>query len=258
MRIRVLGTLMLLCALTLAPVVANRAEAQSQAAEKPVLYTYVSEWAIPRAMWSDYLKSEADDEGMLKKAIGDGSLIAYGSFEILNHQEGLPTHGTWFQAGSMAGILNFLEVLRKTPGATSAPYAAAKHWDYILDSRDYAAHSGTFTNGYLRVGRWRAKDGSSDPGGKIMKSTIVALCEKLMADGALHSYEIDQEAVHSEAPGILFVAMVTNGPEGLDKFNQYVEEAEKKEPAAWAGFGSTVTETGHSDFLARVPSTTHK
>jgi hypothetical protein len=258
MRIRILGTLMVLCALTLAPVVANRAEAQSQVAEKPVLYTYVSEWAIPRAMWSDYLKSEAEDQGMLKKAVADGALISYGSYEVLNHQEGLPTHGTWFQASTMAGILTFLEVLRKTPGATSAPFAAAKHWDYILDSRNYGAHSGTFTNGYLRVGRWSAKEGSGDGAGQIRKATIVALCEKLMADGALHSWEIDEESVHSQNPGTIFIALVTNGPEGVDKFDQYVEEAEKKDPASWAGFSGTISQAGHTDFLARVTTMNHK
>jgi hypothetical protein len=258
MRIRVSTMLMVLCALTLTPVVANRSVVQAQTAEKPVLYTYVSEWTIPRAMWGDYVKSEKEDADLLKKAVGDGTLVAYGSFEVLNHQEGAPTHGTWFSAGSMAGILNFLDVLRKTPGATSAPYAAAKHWDYLFQSRDYASHSGTFANAYLRVGSWHAKTGSSDPDGKIMKSTMGALCEKLMADGALHAYQIDEEAVHSGDPGTLFVALLTNGPEGLDKFNEYVDAAEKKDPAAWAGFSTTVVETGHTDMLARVTTMTHK
>jgi hypothetical protein len=258
MRIRVFAMLMVLCALTLAPVVANRSVVQAQNAEKPLLYTYVSEWTIPRAMWGDYLKSEKEDADLLKKAAADGALIGYGSFEVLNHQEGLPTHGTWFQASSIAGILNFLEVLRKTPGATSAPYAAAKHWDYILQSRNYAAHSGTFTNGYLRVGTWHPKAGANDPDSKIMKATMGALCEKLMADGALHSYEVDEETVHSGEPGTLFVALITNGPEGLDKFNEYVDAAEKKDPAAWAGFGTTIVATGHTDMLARVTTMSHK
>jgi hypothetical protein len=258
MRNRVFGMLVVLCALALTPVVANRAVVQAQNAEKAPLYTYVSEWTVPRAMWGDYLKNEAEDNELLKKAVADGSLIAYGSFTVLNHQEGLPTHGTWFSAGSMSGILKFLEALRTTPGATSAPLAAAKHWDYIMESRNYAAHSGTFTNGYLRVGSWHPRAGASDPDSKIMKATMGALCEKLMADGALHAYQIDEEAIHSTDPGTLFFALITNGPEGLDKFNTYVEEAEKSNPAAWAGFGTTVDDKGHTDMLARVTSMTHK
>jgi hypothetical protein len=258
MRIRTVGMLLVLCAFMFAPLSANRAVAQSQSAEKPVLYTYVSEWSVPRAMWGDYLKEEAADTDMLKKAVADGTLIAYGSFAVLNHQEGAPTHGTWFSAGSLANILKFLESLRTSPGATAAPYAAAKHWDYLLQSRNYSYHSGTFTNGYLRVGTWRPKAGSNDPDGKIMKATMAALFEKLLADGALHGYQVDQETVHSEDPGTLFFAIVTNGPEGLDKFNAGLEESEKNNPAAWAGFASTIDTTGHRDTLARVGSLTHK
>jgi hypothetical protein len=248
----------LLCVLTIAPLCANRALAQSQSAEKPVLYTYVSEWAVPRAMWGDYLKSEAEDTDMLKKAVADGTLVSFGSFAVLNHQEGAPTHGTWFSAGSLTNILKFLEVLRNAPGATSAPFAAAKHWDYLLQSRNYASHSGTFTNAYLRVGTWHSKAGSSDPDGKIMKATMVALCEKLLADGALHGYQIDQETVHSGDPGTIFVALITNGAEGLDKFNTVLEETEKANPAGWAGFGGTVDPAGHRDTLARIDTMTHK
>ncbi len=258
MRMRTVGMLLVWCVCTLAPLSGNRASAQSQAAEKPIQYTYVSEWTVPRAMWGEYLKNEAADNDLLKKAVADGSLISYGSFTVLNHQEGSPTHGTWFSASSMAGILKFLETLRTAPAATSEPFAAAKHWDYILQSRNYASHSGTFTNAYLRVGNWRAKSGGNDPERKIMKATMVALCEKLMADGALHGYQVDEEAVHSEDPGTLFVALITNGPEGLDKFNSELEESQKSNPAGWAGFGTTIDPAGHRDTLARISTMTHK
>jgi hypothetical protein len=158
----------------------------------------------------------------------------------------------------MANILKFLEGLRTAPAATAPPLAAAKHWDLILESRNYNSHSGTFTNGYLRVGNWRAKAGSSDPDGKIMKATMVALLEKLLADGALHGYQIDEETVHSSDPGAFFIAIIANGPEGIDKFNAAIDEGEKNNPAGWAGFGSTVDPAGHRDFLARVSTMTHK
>jgi hypothetical protein len=59
MRIRSVGTLLVLCAITLVPLITSRASAQSQNAEKPPLYTYVSEWTVPRAMWAEYLKGDA-------------------------------------------------------------------------------------------------------------------------------------------------------------------------------------------------------
>lgn len=258
MRNRSMSIFLGVCALALMTMGAKPAAAQSPSAEKPRMYTYVSEWSVPRGMWEDYLKNEAADNDMLKKAVGDGMLTAYGTFTVLNHTEGAPTHGTWFSAGSMANILKFLEVLRTAPAATAAPFAAAKHWDYVLESRDYNYHSGTFTNGYLRVGNWRAKAGSSDPDNKILRSTMVALLEKLLADGALHGYQIDEETVHSSDPGGLNIAIIANGGEGIDKFNMALDESQKSNAAAWAGFGSTIDPTGHRDTLAKVPSMTHK
>ena len=134
--------------------------------------------------------------------------------------------------------------------------AAAKHWDYILSSRLYNTHSGTFTNGYLRVGRWAPK--ASDPDGKLLNSTMAPLLEKLFADGALHDYQIDQEDVHSTTPGTTFIAINANGAEGLDKFEAALDETEKSNPAAWVGFGTTLEEKSHTDFLARVSSSTNK
>lgn len=255
---RFIGARVLLCAFTLALLCANGAWAQSQSAEKPVSYTYVSEWGVPRAMWADYQKIAAADNDMMKKAVADGTLTSYGSFSVLNHQEGMATHGTWFSAGSMANILKALEGLRAAPAAVAPPLAASRHWDYILSSRNYNSHSGAFANGYLRVGNWRAKAGSSDPDGKILKATMVALLEKLLAEGALHSYSVDTETIHSSDPGGFDVAVVTNGGEGLDKFNTALDEAVKSNPAGWAGYGSTVDTNGHRDFLARVDAMTNK
>jgi len=225
---------------------------------KPVMYTYVSEWSVPRAMWEEFLKNETLEAEMYKKAVTDGTLTSFGSYTVLNHSEEGATHGTWFSSGSMASILKFLEELQSAPGTSAAPLLVAKHWDHIFQSRNYNAQSGAFTNGYLRVGTWHPRAGSKDADGKVVKSTIVALCEKLMADGALHAYQIDEEAVHTSDPGTLFFGLVMNGGEGLDKFNAALEEAQKSNSVAWAGFGAAIETVGHRDMLARVTAMSHK
>jgi hypothetical protein len=249
---------LLVCLAVSALMVANSAKAQSAPAEKPPVYTYVSEWAVPRAMWADYKKEDDADGEVLKKAVADGMLISSGSFAVLNHQEGAPTHGSWFSATSMANLMKVLEGLRNAPGATSPVLAASKHWDYILSTTNYNGHSGTFTNGYLRVARWPAKAGASDPDGKILKATMVAILEKLFTDGALHSYTIDSEIVHSEDPGTNFVVLVANGAEGLDKFNAAITEMGKNNPALGAAYGTLIDTRGHRDTLARVSTMTSK
>jgi hypothetical protein len=80
----------------------------------------------------------------------------------------------------------------------------------------------------------------------------------MMASGALHAYQIDEETVHSADPGTFFVVVVTNGADGLDKFYNMLDEAEKSNPAAWAGFDSTIDPAGHRDMLAHVSTMTHK
>jgi hypothetical protein len=248
MRIRSIGALALLCAL-IVPISADRATAQSK--EKPAQYTYVSEWTVPRAMWGDYLKGDAADNETMKKALSDGSITSFGSFAVLTHQEGEPTHGTWFSASSISNLLKVLETLRNAPDATSAPLAAAKHWDFILESHDYAGHAGTFTNGYLRVGRWAPHPGSTDTDG-ILRATMVPLLDKLVADGALHSYTIDRENIHTGPLGTIFLVIIANGPEGIDKFDAAIEEAEKANPATWAALRGALDEKGHTDSLSKV------
>ena len=247
----------LICLVGLAIISVEPALAQA-AAEKSPMYTYVAEWTVPRAMWADYEKQQAAGNDAMKKLVADGTLVSYGDFAVLNHQEGAPTHGSWFSASSMANLMKVLEGLRAANTATSPVLAASKHWDYILTSRTYNAHSGTFTNGYLRVATWMGKPGAGDSGGKVLKASMVALLEKLLAEGALHAYTIDQETVHTMDRNAFFVVMVTNGAEGLDKFDAALEEMNKSNPTALAAFGSLIDEHGHTDVLARVSTTTHK
>ena len=248
----------LMCAAAFLLAAATPAKAQSASMEKPAIYTYVSEWAVPRAMWADYKKEDDTDLESMKKAYSEGTIISYGSFTVLNHQEGSPTHGTWFTATSMANLMKFLDGLRSSPGATAPVLAASKHWDFILTSTEHNGHAGTFTNGYLRVARWPSKAGASDPEGKIQRATMVNILEKLLADGAIHSYTIDEEVVHSEDPGTAFVVFVANGAEGLDKFDAAVNDLRKNNPVALAAYGSLIDARGHRDTLARVTTMTNK
>ncbi len=228
------------------------------AAEKPVVYTFVMEWDVPRAMWGDYDKQMATTDETLKKSVDDGTLISYGMFSTVLHQDGAANHGTWMTSSSIANLMKVLDVLRASPTSTSPVVSASKHWDYLVSGRDYAAHSGTFTNGYLRVATWISKESANDPGGKIEKASMVALCEKLMADGALHAYSIDREIIHTMDANAFFVVLVTNGPEGLDKFNAAVDDMGKNNPTALAAFRSLLSDSGHRDTLAKVTTTTHK
>src|SRR5215475_15656618 len=103
MKMRVcLVSCQLVCGLALMLMSARPAHGQSSGSAKPTVYTYVSEWAVPRAMWADYKKEDDTDIEAMKKAMAEGLIVSYGSFAVLNHREGAPTHGSWFTANSMA------------------------------------------------------------------------------------------------------------------------------------------------------------
>jgi hypothetical protein len=259
MRNRSFSMLFVLCTFAVGGLLTGSlAKAQSSGTEKPALYTYVSQWCVPRNMWADYNKMQAAGDESMNKAVADGAIVGWGRYSVVSHQEGQTTHGTWYSSRTMAGLMKMVEGLLAAPGSVSPSLVASKHWDYIMVSHEYAARAGSFKNGYLRVGTWNSKAGSSDPDGKIAKATMLGLLEKLMADGALHGYQIDEEAVHSADPGAFFVVIIANGAEGLDKFYDGLDAAEKANPAAWAGYGTLVDEHGHRDMLARVDAMGHK
>jgi len=228
----------------------------AQPAQKKAQYTYVSQWGVPRGMWAEYEKSAAVDVDILGKAVVDGTLVSFGTYSVLAHQEGQPTHGIWFSAMSMAGLMKGLEALRAAP--QSPVLGSSKHSDVILRSTDYNGHAGTFKNGYLRVGTWNYKAGASDPGGQVTKATMSGMFEKLLDEGALHAYQIDTETVHSADPGAVNLVIIANGAEGIDKFDAAIDEMQKTNPAGEKAFGSLFTESGHRDMLARVDMMTHK
>lgn len=258
MRNRFLGLSVAVCLCIGTVIGLSERRASAQTSEKPAVYTFVMEWDVPRAMWADYEKQMAATQDTLKKAVDDGTLVGYGMFSTITHSEGAPNHGTWISASSEANLMKVLDVLRASPASTSPVIVASKHWDYLVSSRDYAAHAGTFTNGYLRVATWVSKDSASDPGGKIEKATMVAMLDKLMSSGALHAYSIERENVHTMDANAFFVVLVTNGAEGLDKFNAAVEDMDANNPTALAAFRSLVADSGHRDTLAKVTVTVHK
>jgi hypothetical protein len=231
--------------------------AQSAAAEKPALYTYVSLFAVPRAQWSDFEKAEMSDESEMKKLAADGTIVGWGTFVRVAHQEGEPTHGDWFSATSQANLMKALEALIGTGTAKDPVYMNTKHWDEIYESRDYNRQPGTFTNAYLRVGLFKYKEGSPQAA-EITRASFIKVLDGMVADGSLHGYQIDREAVHTRDANSFSIVLFTNGAEGLDKFTDAIANMAKKDPAGTLGFESNIDEKGHIDELYRVPSMTNK
>ena len=146
-----------------------------------------------------------------------------------------------------------LEALYAEPGATTAPVeGASKHWDYIMISRIYNQRSGKSEGGYLAGDHWDVKAGDMHAYTELMKSDLVPVLDKLLADGAITSYGMDTEDYHQQKLGRVTFYFTTSDSAGLDKANEAFQQVYEKNAAFGAAFRSLTEREGHSDFLARL------
>ena len=244
-----------LCALGMAAVIVAPTSAQtSEVKEKPPMYSYISNWAIPRAQWSDMAKADEADRPALEKALANGTIVGYGSDVNMVHTLDGETHDQWWSAMSMAGVINVLEQFYQS-NSTNSPVlsSATKHWDELYVSRFYNWHPGTIKDGYAHVSFYQLKpDASDDAVETLSKNLVVPLLEKQLAAGTIAEYEIDTQAVHTEAPGTFVIVYLATHADGLDKVNAALDEEIKSNPMGGMGFQSMVDLSAHHDDLAHA------
>jgi hypothetical protein len=246
------------CVLAMSAVWAAPARAQmSEAKEKPPMYSYVSFWNIPRAQWAEMAKADEADRAILDKAVASGTLVGYGHDTNLVHQPDQPTHDGWWSATSLAGVLSVLEQFYKSGSATSPVLeSSTKHWDAIYVSRHYNWHSGSWKGAYTHGSYYKLKaDAPENAVETLSKGLLVPFFEKLLADGTIHEYEVDTEAIHTEAPGAFWIFYLATNAESLDKVNAALFETLKTNPLVGPAFGSMIDFTAHRDYLVRTNAT---
>jgi hypothetical protein len=158
---------------------------------------------------------------------------------------------------SMAGLLNVLDQFYKS-GSASSPVleSATKHSDSIFVSRYYNWHSGSWKELYTHGSSYKVKPSAPDEAVETLsKGTIVPLLEKMLADGTIHEYEVDTEAIHTEAPGTFWIFYLAANAEALDKVNAAVRESFKSNPLGGPAWESLVDFADHRDYLARTSAT---
>ena len=252
-----LGTLFVgVCALAWIAVAVTPARAQ-EVKEKPAMYSYISNWVLPRAQWAEMEKGNATNQKTLEKAFASGTIVGYGADSTLIHEAEGETHDNWWSAMSMGGLLNVLEQFYAS-GTTASPVlvSATKHWDEVYVSHYYNWHPGTFKNVYTRVGAYKLKASAPDDAvGSLSKNLVVPLLEKLLSDGTIHEYEVDEQAVHTHAPGTFLIVYIASSGEALDKVDAAVRDMLKTNPLGGSAFGSMTDSEAHRDGLFRTTAT---
>jgi len=243
------------CALAMGAVWTVPARAQmSEVKEKPRMYSYIGFWNIPRTQWGEMAKADAADEKIVQKALADGTIVGYGFDVSLIHQPDGATHDGWWSAMSLAGLLNVLDQYYKSGSATSPVLASStKHWDNIYVSRYYNWHSGSWKDVYTSGGCFKLKPDAPDNAiDTLSKNIFVPLMEKMMAEGAVHEYEVDTEAYHTQPVGTFCVFEIVANAEALDKVSAAVRESFKSNPTYGPAFESMIDWSGHRDDLVRT------
>ena len=231
--------------------------AQNEVKEKSPIYIYVGEWSIPRAQWGEMEKSESADQSELQSAMSSGTIIAYGFDTNLVHQPDGPTHDSWWVSTSMAGVLNMLDQFYKAGSSTTPVLASAtRHDDSIDTSRYYNWKPGTYKGAYTHGSTYKLKaDAPDDAVGLLSKNFLVPFLERMMSEGAIVEYDIDTEAIHTQAPGTFLLFYTTATAEGLDKVSQGLQQMLKASPLDGPAFGSMIDFTAHRDYLTRTNAT---
>lgn len=233
------------------------ASAQTEVKEKPPMYSYVGNWAIPRAQWSEMEKSTEADNAMLQKAMAAGTIIGYGDDLVVVHQEDGETHDDWWSSMSMAGLMNVLDQFYKSGNSTTSVLSSAtKHWDNIFVSRYYNWKPGSWKGIYAHGAMYRLKpDAPDDAVAMLSKNLFVPFMEKLLADGTIYEYEVDTEAIHTENPNTFYLYYICSNAECLDKVNTALQGWMKANPMGGPTLGSMIDFSSHRDVLLRSNAT---
>ncbi|HVO79071.1 MAG TPA: hypothetical protein VMT39_03585 [Candidatus Bathyarchaeia archaeon] len=249
--------LILMCVVAALAALALPMCAQTEVKEKPPMYSYVGEWAIPRAQWAEMDKTAAADDAMLQKALASGTIIGYGDDRIIVHQSDGITHDDWWSSMSMAGLMNILDQFYKSGNSTTPVLdSATKHFDVIYVSRYYNWKPGSWKGLYGHGGVYHLKaDAPDDAVAMLSKNLFVPFMEKLLADGSIVEYEVDVEAIHTDNPNMFFLYYLCTNAECLDKVNTALQGWMKANPMGGPALGSMIDFSTHRDVLVRSNAT---
>jgi hypothetical protein len=248
-RLSIILSMLVLGALTMP----SRAAAQQPPQQPPgqLVFTYVTQWNVPRAQWADMGKVFADLKPTVNRLVDDGTLTGYGFFENLVRTENSGTHGVWIEAGSISGILQALAALQ--PKTTASPVLVnAKEHDEFLRSTTNGSKSGTFQNGYLWVASFPMKQGHAADWNNVFGRVVKPVLDQLLADGTLAGYRYEGTLIHHSEGSWSTYAYFGLSSDASD----HVETAMRAALGANLGSGALVDanmrDEGISNTLARI------
>ncbi len=240
---RIAGLLVLGLAVMLVPA------ALPQMEPTPTVYTYVSQFQIPRANWAQYSEdTEKSFVPVVEKSLADGTILSWSTFEQVIHTPEGYTHGAAWSSNTIAGLMN---------GPRPGQIAATKHEDLLMQTRMY--HGGSGTEAYLRVVCSLAKADKPEGYTAMLKKLLVPTFEEQVKKGVATYYGVDEQYVNTSAPSLRCVVITYPNAEGMDKWATAISTTMSKwSPAERAEFAGATVPDSRRDILARITHSGHK
>lgn len=219
--------------------------------EQPTVYTFVSQFQVPRANWAQY--SENTDKTFVpiaEKMVADGTILSYSTFETIVHTPEGYTHGAAWSSATISGLTKVLDEVRKV-GPQPGQIAATKHEDLLMQTNMYTMGSGGAA--YLRVVCSNAKPEKPEGYGVALKKYLWPTFEDQVKKGVASYVGFDAQYVNTVAPSLRCVVVTYPNAESMDKWVTAVNATLGKMSAADrdAFYGSQVTDS-RRDLMARI------
>jgi hypothetical protein len=248
---RIAGMLVFVLAVMLVPA------ALPQMEPTPIVYTFVSQFQIPRANWAQYSEdAEKTIVPIMEKLAADGTILSWSTFEQVVHTPDGYTHGAAWSSTSISGLMKVLDEVRKA-GPRPGQIAATKHEDYLMQTTMY--HAGSGTPAYLRVVCSNAKADKPEGYTTMLKKLLVPTFEEQIKKGVATYYGVDEQYVNNSAPSIRCVVITYPNADGMDKWAAAINTTMSKwSPAERAEFAGATVPDSRRDIMARVTHSGHK
>lgn len=225
---------------------------------QPVVYTFVSQFQVPRANWAQYAENtEKSFVPIADKMVADGTILSYSTFEHIVHTADGYTHGAAFASTSIAGLTKVLDEVRKA-GPQPSQVAATKHEDFLMQSTMYLG-GGSGKPAYLRVVCQTAKPDKPEEYAAALKKYLWPMAEDQIKQGVVGYVGFEFQYVNTIAPSTRCLVINYPSADAMDKWATAVNATfAKMSPADRdAFFGSTVTDS-RRDIMARITHSGHK
>jgi len=248
-----LGLLFVILAVGGAPI------AVSQMEQAPLVYTFVSQFQVPRANWAAYSEdTEKTFVPIAQKLVADGTILGWSTFEQIVHTPDGYTHGSAWSSTSLSGLMKVLDEIRKV-GPRPGQIAATKHEDLLMQTAMYHAAAGGGSATFLRVICSNVKPDKPGEYVAVLKKFLVPTFEDQLKKGSATYYGVDEQYVNVGAPSIRCLVINYPNADGMDKWAAAINTTlGKMSPAEREEFANATVVDSRRDIMARITHSGHK